>query len=154
MKGRLVRSVPLVLLLLLPACQRVANEPGSGPSSAPVKRQDGDLIADEVKDYLDGKTLELPEDAQPGGAEKGKDGRRDGQGGVQKGHSLTIRKANIKALSIGNGSSVNNEPWVHEITFLYNSGTESYAVVGQVEHRLVEGRQAFFGFKVNRVAKQ
>jgi hypothetical protein len=47
-----------------------------------------------------------------------------------------------------------NEPWRHEITFIYDTGDGSYSVIAEVEYRLVDNQQAFFGFKVNRIAKQ
>jgi len=94
----------------------------------------GDLTADEVKDYLDGKALDLKE-----------------QGG-----SITMRKAGITALAVGNGHSINNAPWEHEITFLYSTGRCILRGHRPCEAtcRAVQGKQAFFGFTVERVAKQ
>jgi hypothetical protein len=68
--------------------------------------------------------------------------------------ALTMKKAGITALKVSYGSSIDNKPWVNEVTFLYDSGTERYAVVGTVEHRLVENQRAFFSFKVDRISKQ
>jgi hypothetical protein len=48
-------------------------------------------------------------------------------------------KESIRALSVG---------------FLYDTATDSYAVEGSVEHKLVEDQPAFFGFTVKRVVKQ
>jgi hypothetical protein len=126
----------LVLVLVgvgvaLPAACR-PPEPPRPSVGVPAERSDSDLTADEVKDYLDGKTLDL----QRGGA------------------PITIHKSGITALKVGDGSSINNGPWEHEVTFLYSTGDATYAVSGHVEHRAVEGKQAFFGFKVDRVAKQ
>jgi hypothetical protein len=117
--------------LVLPAACR-PPEPPRPSAGVPAQRSDSDLTADEVKDYLDGKTLDL----EGGGA------------------PLTVHKAGITALKVGNGFSANDGPWEHEVTFLYNSGDATYAVIGHVEHRAVEGKQAFFAFKVDRVAKQ
>jgi hypothetical protein len=95
-----------------------------------------------VKSYLDGKTLEAADDAE-GGAGKPK--------GVR---SLTIKKEGITALKIGHGYRADNDPWHHEVTFLYADGKDSYAVVVDVEHQLVGDRQGFFGLKAKRVVKQ
>jgi hypothetical protein len=127
-------AVVLVLvgvgLVVLAGCR--PPEPPRPSAGVPAERSDSDLAADEVKDYLEGKMLDL----EGGGA------------------PITIHKAGITALTVGNGSSVNDRPWEHEVTFLYNSGDATYAVIGHVEHRAVEGKQAFFAFKVDRVAKQ
>ena len=117
--------------MLPTACRPPA--PPTAPAGVPAARPDSDLTADEVKDYLDGKPLEL-----------------EGQGGP-----ITMHKAGITALRVNSdGFSINNGPWVNEVTFLYSTGDASYALNGHVEHRAVEGKQAFFGFKVDRVAKQ
>jgi hypothetical protein len=121
----------VVVGLVLPAACR-PPEPPSAPAGVPAARPDSDLTADEVKDYLDGKTLDL-----------------QGQGAP-----ITMHKTGITALKVGNGFSANNGPWEHEVTFLYSTDDATYAVIGNLEHRAVEGKQAFFGFKVERVAKQ
>ena len=142
MAKQLCRFVPVVTLCLLLSCQKATQEPLSSANDGGSKgRAEGDLTVEEVKKYLDGKTLELPS-ADPV-AKEGKPGR-----------TCTIKKESITALRVGNGFSVNNERWQHEITFIYDTGDGLYSVIAQVEHRLVGDQQAFFGFKVVRIAKQ
>ena len=120
------------------ACQKLAEDKPADPVVQKVKRQESELTVEEVKNYLDGKTLDVSGAKEKAGAA-----------------TYTIRKEGITALKIGNGASVNNEPWVHEVTFLYDSGMgEVYAVIADVEHRMVDSRQAFFGFTVKRVVRQ
>jgi hypothetical protein len=134
MHRRLNRLAALGLLLLLASCQRLTAPLGVATSASPTAshRSEGDLTADEVRDYLDGKTLEVGDGAAP----------------------ITMHKAAIKAIAFGGGYSGNGEPWHSEITFIYDSGMGSYAVIADIEHRAVEDHQAFFGFKVKRIAKQ
>jgi hypothetical protein len=134
MHRRLKRFAALGLLLLLASCQRLTAPMGATTFGSPnaSHRGEGDLTAEEVRDYLDGKALEVGDGAAP----------------------ITMHKAGIKAMAFGGGYSGNGEPWHSEITFIYDSGTASYAVIADIEHRAVEDHQAFFGFKVKRIAKQ
>jgi len=143
MRNKLSRIVPVALLALLPACQRPANDDKPAPPApAPAQhRSEGNLTAEEVKDYLHGKTLQLSAEAANGN-------------GKEKAGIVTIKKEGITALKVGNGASVNNGPWSHEVTFLYGTEEGSYAVIAEVEHRLVEDKRAFFGFRVTRIVKQ
>jgi hypothetical protein len=133
MRNRLVLFV--VLLPLLPSCQRPPETVEAHAPADPTRRGEGDVTADEIKNYLDGKTLEPP-------------------GNPPGGHALTIKKEGITALKVGNGYSANNEPWHREVTFLYTDGQDSYAVVVDVEHQAVGDKQAFFGLQVKRLVKQ
>ena len=140
MSRRLAGSAALLFLPLLISCQR--GTPGGTPTTPdtpPAIREEFDLTAEEVKNYLDGKPLELPEEK----AEKGKPNR-----------TVTMSKEGVTAVQISNASRANNDPWEHEVTFIYDTGMGSYAVIARVQHRVVEQKQAFFGFKLNRVEKQ
>ena len=132
----------VLLLLLLPSCQRPPDTGATPPPAGTTPRNEGDVTAEEVKNYLDGKTLEVPDDAA-GGASKPKGA-----------HALTIKKEGITALKLGRGYSGNNEPWHRDVTFLYADGQDSYAVVVEIEHQAIGDKQAFFGFQAKRVVKQ
>jgi hypothetical protein len=131
----------VLLLLLLPSCQRPPDAGGTPPAGS-TRRGEGDVTPEEVKNYLDGKTLEVPDDAA-------------GRAAKPKGaHALTIKKEGITALQLGRGFSANSEPWHREVTFLYADGKDSYAVVVEIEHQAIGDKQAFFGFRVKRLVKQ
>jgi hypothetical protein len=147
----MLRIVALSFVLLPAACaqkaseeDKQAQEPESATSdSKATTRPDGDLTEAEVKEYLDGKSIDLS-----GIAEAAKDGA------AKTPQLLVLKKSNIRAVRIHGGISVSSGPWTHDITLLYDNGPESYAVELSVEHRMVANQQAFFGFKVNRVVKQ
>jgi hypothetical protein len=104
------------------------------------KNEDAWPTDDEVRAYLDGKSLPL----QP---EPGNDGKQ--------GPSITVRRANITALEVNHaGVKVAGEPWSTSATFLYDYQGTKYAVEIRLNHRKVAGQRAFFGFDVVRVAKQ
>jgi len=141
----------LSFVLLAAACAQKASEedkqaqepePATSDSKA-TTRQDNELTEAEVKDYLDGKSIDLSSIA-----EAAKDGA------AKTPQSLVLKKSNIRAVRILTGISVDRGTWDHEITLLYDNGPESYAVELSVEHRMVANQQAFFGFKVKRVVKQ
>jgi hypothetical protein len=137
------RLAPLLCLCLSASCAKVAPDPqhADADSKSVARPQDGNVTSDEIKNYLDGKSLLIPgEGALPGD--------------IKDSRTIVIKKENIRALSIGDGASVNRGPWNHDITLLYDNGKESYAVECSVEHKLVEDKQAFFGFTVKRVVKQ
>jgi hypothetical protein len=130
------KLAPILCLALTASC-------GPTPQTLPKEPQrlNGDPTAAEVKNYLDGKSLLIPgEGALPGD--------------IKDSRTIVIKKESIRALSIGDGASINRGPWNHDITFLYDTGKESYAVECSVEHKLVEDQRAFFGFTVKRVVKQ
>jgi hypothetical protein len=128
------RLAPLLCLFLFASCAKVAPDASS-------KRQDDTPTADDVKNYLDGKSLLIPgEGALPGD--------------IKDSRTIVMKKESIRALSVGDGSRTGRSPWNYDITFLYDNGKDSYAVEGSVENKLVQDRQAFFGFTVKRVVKQ
>lgn len=52
------------------------------------------------------------------------------------------------------GTSVGDGPWSTNVTFIAKSGMERYAVKLTVQHRRVENKRAFFGFRVQDIALQ
>jgi hypothetical protein len=117
----------------------VAPGPGGGPAPVDAAPSQSRPTREEVIDYLDGKELDLA---------------MGGDGGQGKAKHV-IRKEQIEALQVADSAtSVNDEPWSVQIDFILNSGMGRYAVTGRVEHKLVDHKRAFFGFSVERVARQ
>jgi hypothetical protein len=136
MSGRLW----LALAFTLSALSCGPGQPSQPAAQTANKDSDAWPTDDEVRDYLDGKTLPLP-------AEPGNDGKQ--------GPPITIRKANIIALEVAqSGAHVSGEPWSTPATFIYDDQGTKYAVEVRVSHRKVAGKRAFFGLDVTRVAKQ
>jgi hypothetical protein len=95
---------------------------------------------DEVREYLDGKSLPLT-------SEQGQDGKQ--------GPPITIRRANIVALEVNKtGVRSGGDPWSTSATFLYDDLGTKYAIEVRVSHRKIGDKRAFFGLEVARVAKQ
>jgi hypothetical protein len=133
MSGRLW----LVLAFTLPALSCGTGQPTTPKSES---NSDGWPTDDEVRDYLDGKTLSLPAEPRDGG---------------KQGPPITIHKANIVALEVSNsGVQVAGEPWSTPVTFIYDDLGKKYAIEVRVSHRKVAGKRAFFGLDVTRAAKQ
>jgi hypothetical protein len=137
MRSRLL----LVLAFTLPALSCGPGQPPSQPAADTAdKNSDAWPTDDEVREYLDGKSLPLP-------PEGGKDGKQ--------GPSITIRRANIVALEVNkSGVQAGGQPWSTTATFLYDDQGTKYAVEVSVSHRRVAGKRAFFGLEVTRVVKQ
>jgi hypothetical protein len=136
MSGRLW----LILALTLPALSCGPGQPSQPAADTAEKNSDAWPTDDEVREYLDGKTLPLQ--AEPGN--EGKQGR-----------SITIRKANIVALEVNkSGARGAGEPWSTSATFIYDDQGTKYAIEVRVSHRKVAGKRAFFGLDVTQVAKQ
>jgi hypothetical protein len=136
MRGRVL----LVLAFALPALACGPGQSSSQPAAPADTAADAWPTDEEVREYLDGKSLPL----QP----------EQGNGGKQ-GPSLTIRRANITALEVNkSGARAGGEPWSTSATFIYDDRGTKYAVEVRVNHRKVAGQRAFFGFDVVRVAKQ
>jgi hypothetical protein len=113
-----------------------------GAASIPQKSRS--RLEEDITNYLDGKTLTLPE----GQALNWTSGEKS-----QK--SCVMKKDGIELLGTSGGSSINGGPWNTSFTFLYNeAGNARYAVEASVEYRLVGERAIFFGYTINRVAKQ
>lgn len=67
----------------------------------------------------------------------------------------TLKRDQIEALAVGpGGSSVNDEPWTTNVTFIVRTDQGRYAIRGAVRYRIVEERCAFYGFEAREVAKQ
>jgi hypothetical protein len=137
----------LSFVLLATGCPKASEEakPAQEAESAGGKakmRQDSELTEEEIKDYLDGKSIALSEGAaaQPGTAKTPQ--------------PLVLNKSNIRAVRITDGFSVSGGPWHHDITLIYDNGPESYAIELSIEHRMVSNQLAFFGYTVKRVVKQ
>jgi hypothetical protein len=140
MRGRLL----LVWALTVPALScgpgKVPTEPAADTPKTADKNEDAWPTDDEVREYLDGKSLPLP-------PEGGKDGKQR--------PSITIRRANIVALEVEKwGVQAGGQPWSTTATFIYDDQGTKYAVEVSVSHRKVAGKRAFFGLEVTRVAKQ
>src|SRR5262249_30383185 len=136
-------GVVLALVLLIASCRPTTNTSALSGGNALPKASEGTPTRDEILGYLDGKNLDL---ASTPAADRP---RRN-----PSATTLLLKREGITALSIGRGASIDDGPWQTEMTFLYDTGDERYAVVGKVEHRLVENQRAFFGFTVDRVARQ
>jgi hypothetical protein len=142
-------AVVLFPLLLLPgiACNPNAGDPPSGKPNADTAaqktpRSEGDAPTREAfLDYLDGKTIPLP-DREIVPQERVK--------------QHTIRKEQIEAVEFANFRSRFNdeESWARDVTFILNTGQERYALKGRVKSRWVEDKVAFLGFEVIRAVKQ
>lgn len=125
------------------ACRPASLPTGASvapPTPAPTTQSEAWPSKDEVLAYLDGKPISLAESSDS--PEKDK-----------KRH--TIKKDQIEVLQVTTaGSHSGGEPWSTEINFVINTGEARYAVVGRVEHKLIESKRAFFGFQVQKVARQ
>jgi hypothetical protein len=135
-----------VLVVVFPLALLAAScGPGKGHDTAPggnTASQGSEAwpSEDEVRTYLDGKSLPL---------------KVEGGAPAADGPSVTIRGGNIKALEVTQGGvQGNGGPWSTRVTFLYDDQGTKYAVEANVQHRKVKDQRAFFGFDVTRVAKQ
>jgi hypothetical protein len=131
--------LPLLLVILVGAagCDRRTSATFNTIAPVPARTSEGTPTKDEVLDYLDGKEILLAGGHPP-----------------LDGPKYTIRKADIEALKVGSGASVNNGPWSTEIDLLLNTGQGRFAILARVEHKLIENKRAFFGYKIERVARQ
>jgi len=134
---------PVLFLIPLAAlgCHRAeatfSVTPSVGVPNLPAKASDAYPSRDEVLDYLDGKTISLsspPANGEP---------------------QFVVKRDQIEALEIEqSGTSVDNGPWVTAMTFIAKTNEGRYAVKMTVRHRQVEGKRAFFGFRVTEMSKQ
>jgi hypothetical protein len=109
---------------------------GSNNETTPTK--------DEIADYLDGKTLSLPEA-----------GSAILNPGEKSSKSCIIKKDGVQAVEKESGGwRVGDEAWNTSILILYDVGDARYAVDATIQHKPLGGKSAFFGFAVKRVAEQ
>src|SRR5262245_27899898 len=138
---------PFVTVLALPlaaltaACHRAAPPPAAPiPTAAPPPAARGGQwpTEAEVRGYLDGLTVSLP--------------NTRGQGRAGKRYTLAADR--IEALEVVSGGRPADRPWSSEVHFTYDTGEGRYAVVAHVEHRLVEGQRSFLGLSVQSASRQ
>ena len=134
-------SVGVFLLALLATSCGPGNSPSAkAPGVDTAQGSEAWPTEEEVRAYLDGKSLPL---------------KVEGGAPAADGLSVTVRRDRITALEVTqSGVQSGGEPWSTRVTFLYEDQGTKYAVEANVQHRRVAGQRAFFGFDVTRVAKQ
>ena len=125
----------------LPPPPQVEPEPALDPAhTAPT--------GDEILTYLDGKQLPLPNDDRPLRLPRG-------AAGPAASRTIALERAKVTALEVDPAAArTDDQPWDREVRFLYADGRHTYAVIGHILHRRLDGRIAFFGFDVTEVARQ
>lgn len=78
-----------------------------------------------------------------------------GKNGKNTDISHTIREGDIEVLEVRERATrVNNGPWRTTVTFILNTGKGRYAVKGWLDYRIIENKEAFFGFEAEETARQ
>lgn len=130
----------LIISCLLGSCVSLAVgciQPGSLSNQAEgdlekKENSENSLVRSEILEYLDKKEIELKE-----------------------GDPTKILKSNISALEMdSNRVQVNDGPWQQEGTFLVRVDDKTWAVRFEISYRKVEGKFAFFDFKVEKAVQQ
>ncbi len=138
---------PFVTILILPlaaltaACHRAALPPAARAAAAapPPAARGGEWPTEaEVRGYLNGRTVSLPNVRDQGRA----------------GKPYTLAADRIEALEVVSGGRPADRPWSSEVHFVYDTGEGRYAVVAHVEHRLAGGKRTFLGLSVQRASRE
>lgn len=105
----------------------LTNEPPKNPDAIDEKE-----LKSAVLGFIDGKEIELAKDRK-----------------------VTIHQKDVTAFQLdSNRSKTNDGPWDQEGTFILREGKQSYAVRFEISFRKVEGKFAFFDFKIDEAVKQ
>jgi hypothetical protein len=122
--------------------------------------QSAQLSDQDVRNYLDGRPLVVPEQVLTGQPVAALPGDKvvstatTGQPVTMTARTLIINKANISNLALGKPEKGTEMTWTVPVTFVYTDGVNADAVAAVVEYSVNSGRAVFLGFRIVKVAKQ
>jgi hypothetical protein len=138
-----VRSALILLAVLMfgiLGCNwRTATAPAVAPSATGAANESSDAYPskDDVVDYLEGKTIARSDPT------------------AKAGPQFVFQRDHVEAMEVEkSGTMVSDGPWTTTVRFIAKSGMERYAVTMTVQHRRVENKRAFFGYRVHDVELQ